>query len=323
MDKRKQQRFGGPIRGRFAPSPSGRMHLGNLFAALLAWLDIRSLGGEMLLRMEDLDPQRCHQAYIEQLAEDLLWLGLDWDLGWKPGQAEFCQSQRGAYYQRAFDKLAAEGLVYPCYCSRKELLAASAPHAADGARVYDGHCRNLTEQERETLAAKRRRPAWRVQVPVKEISFTDSCFGVQSQRLDRDCGDFILRRSDGVFAYQLAVAEDDGRMGITRVVRGWDLLSSTPRQIWLLEQLGYQPPSYCHIPLLLSRDGRRLAKRDGDPDMGVLRARTTPEALTGYLAWLAHLLPKPEPLRPRDLIAGFSWEKVGREDRFVGKFSAL
>lgn len=318
-----QSHSGRPIRGRFAPSPSGRMHLGNLFAALLAWLDIRSLGGEMLLRMEDLDPQRCRREYIEQLADDLHWLGLDWDLGWAPGREEFCQSQRDGYYQEAFGKLAAAGLVYPCYCSRKELLAASAPHAADGARVYDGHCRGLTEQERAALEHRGRRPAWRVQVPVKEISFTDGCFGPQSQRLDRDCGDFILRRSDGVFAYQLAVAEDDGRMGITRVVRGWDLLSSTPRQLWLLEQLGYQPPSYCHIPLLLSQDGRRLAKRDGDPDMGTLRAHTTPAALTGYLAWLAHLIPKPEPLGPRDLIQGFSWEKVGREDRFVGEVSAL
>lgn len=321
--RREQVPEGRPVRGRFAPSPSGRMHLGNLFAALLAWLDIRSLGGEMLLRMEDLDPQRCRREYLEQLAEDLLWLGLDWDLGWATGREEFCQSRRGAFYQAAFDKLAAKGLVYPCYCSRKELLAASAPHAADGARVYDGHCRHLTARERAVLEAGGRRPAWRVQVPAKEISFTDGCFGPQSQRLDWDCGDFILRRSDGVFAYQLAVAEDDGRMGITRVVRGWDLLSSTPRQIWLLEQLGYRPPSYCHIPLLRNRDGRRLAKRDGDPDMGTLRARATPEALTGYLAWLAHLLPKPEPLRPRDLIPLFSWERVGREDRFAGEVSAL
>ena len=124
-----------PIRGRFAPSPSGRMHLGNLFAALLAWLDVRSLGGQMVLRMEDLDPQRCKPAYLPQLAQDLLWLGLDWDTGWQPGDTEYTQSRRTAVYQTAFHRLEEQGLVYPCFCTRKELLAASAPHASDGARV--------------------------------------------------------------------------------------------------------------------------------------------------------------------------------------------
>ena len=306
-----------PLRGRFAPSPSGRMHLGNLFAALLAWLDVRSLGGEMLLRMEDLDPDRCRAAYLDQLADDLTWLGLDWDLGWRRGETEYCQSHRTSYYEDAFRKLAEKRLVYPCYCSRKELLAASAPHASDGARVYDGHCRSLTPEQRADLENQGRRPAWRVRVPEKEIPFMDGNFGPQSQRLDRDCGDFILRRSDGVYAYQLAVAEDDGRMGVTRVVRGWDLLSSTPRQIWLLEELGYEPPEYCHLPLLVAPDGRRLSKRDKDLDMGVLRARYTPEELVGKLAHIAGLMDRPEPVKPYDLIPEFSWEKVGAKDRTV------
>lgn len=305
------------VRGRFAPSPSGRMHLGNLFAALLAWLDVRSLGGEMVLRMEDLDPQRCRPEYSRQLADDLRWLGLDWDLGWQEGDTAFCQSSRDGYYREALDKLSEKRLLYPCYCSRKELLAASAPHASDGARVYDGHCRDLSPGQRAELERSGRSPAWRVRVPAAELSFRDEVFGPQRQRLDRDCGDFILRRSDGVYAYQLAVAEDDGRMGITRVVRGWDLLSSTPRQIWLLEQLGYEIPTYCHVPLLRSEDGRRLSKRDRDLDMGVLRSRFTPEALTGGLACLAGLLDRPEAVRPRDLIPLFSWEKVGRADRVL------
>lgn len=304
-----------PIRGRFAPSPSGRMHLGNLFAALLAWLDVRSLGGEMLLRMEDLDPDRCRPEYTLQLADDLRWLGLDWDLGWQADKPDFCQSSRTAYYEEAFHKLAREGLVYPCYCSRKELLAASAPHASDGARVYSGRCRSLSAREKAALEQSGRRPAWRVAVPEETIAFVDGNFGPQSEVLSRDCGDFILRRSDGVYAYQLAVAEDDGRMGITRVVRGWDLLSSTPRQIWLMGKLGYEPPAYCHAPLLCSPDGRRLSKRDRDLDMGVLRQKTTPEQLTGLLAYTAGLIDRPEPVRPYDLVKAFSWEKVGTQDR--------
>ena len=306
-----------PVRGRFAPSPSGRMHLGNLFAALLAWLDVRSLGGEMVLRMEDLDPDRCKAAYLDQLADDLTWLGLDWDLGWRKGETDYCQSHRTAFYEAAFQTLADRDLVYPCYCSRKELLAASAPHASDGARVYDGHCRNLTAPQRRELEARGRRPAWRIKVPARTVTFTDGNFGPQAQKLDTDCGDFILRRSDGVYAYQLAVAADDGAMGITRVVRGWDLLSSTARQIWLLEELGYPVPSYCHLPLLTAPDGRRLSKRDRDLDLGALRQRYTPEKLVGLLAHIAGLIPRPEPVGPYDLIGAFSWAKVGTEDRVV------
>ena len=305
------------VRGRFAPSPSGRMHLGNLFAALLAWLDVRSLGGEILLRMEDLDPDRCKPTYLTQLADDLTWLGLDWDLGWRPGETTYCQSHRTAQYQAAFDRLADRGLVYPCFCSRKELLAASAPHASDGARVYSGRCRTLPAEEKAALLAAGRTPAWRVKVPAETISFVDGNFGPLSQRLDMDCGDFILRRSDGVYAYQLAVAADDGAMGITRVVRGQDLLSSTPRQIWLLKQLGYPAPTYCHLPLLLSPDGRRLSKRDRDLDMGYLRAHTTPEKLVGFLAYVAGLLPRPQAAAPYELVGEFSWAKVGRADRVV------
>ena len=293
------------------------LHTSAAGKALLAWLDVRHLGGELLLRMEDLDPDRCRPEYLSQLADDLIWLGLDWDLGWRPGETAYCQSCRTPFYQAAFKTLASRGLVYPCYCSRKERLAASAPHAADGARIYSGRCRRLSAQEKTALQESGRSPAWRVQVPGEIISFVDEVFGPQQERLDRDCGDFILRRSDGIYAYQLAVAEDDGRMGVTRVVRGWDLLSSTPRQIWLLEQLGYSVPTYCHVPLLKSPAGRRLSKRDRDLDMGYLRAHTTPEKLVGLLAYLAGLIPRPTALRPSDLVPEFSWSKVGQADRIV------
>ena len=307
------------VTGRFAPPPSGRIHLGNILCCLLAWLSARQKGGRVILRIEDLDIARCPRRYGEQMCRDIRWLGLDWDEGPVIGgpSGPYEQSRRTALYQAALRRLEAQGLVYPCFCTRKELLAASAPHASDGARVYDGRCRRLSSAERAAQLASGRKPAWRVQVPAETVSFADGNYGPQAQRLDRDCGDFILRRSDGVYAYQLAVAADDGAMGITRVVRGWDLLSSTPRQIWLLEQLGYPVPAYCHVPLLLAPDGRRLSKRDRDLDVGYLQAHSTPEKVTGLLAWLAGLQPRPEPVQPRELIGDFAWTKVGAQDKVV------
>lgn len=296
--------------GRFAPSPSGRMHLGNLWSCLLAWLAARSAGGSIVLRLEDLDPDRCRQEYCDQVMRDLEWLGLDWD-----GQPVY-QSRRTEAYAAAFRELERQGLVYPCYCTRAERLASSAPHRSDGITVYDGRCRSLTAPEREKLE-KTRRPAWRAAVGEKSISFCDMLCGKYEEDLKMDCGDFILRRSDGVYAYQLAVVVDDAEMGVTQVVRGSDLLSSTPRQIWLLKQLGYPVPAYCHLPLLLSPDGRRLSKRDRDLDMGYLRAHTTPEKLVGFLACAAGLLPQPQAVTPYELVGEFSWDKVGRADRII------
>lgn len=309
----------GVIRGRFAPSPSGRMHLGNLFTALLAWLSVRAVGGALVLRMEDLDPDRCKPEYARQVAEDLRWMGLDWDEGYEKGgpDAPYEQSARESRYAEAFRSLDGRGLVYPCYCSRAERLAASAPHRADGRAVYDGKCGRLTEQERRSFTAMGRLPAWRLRVDDKEISFTDICCGAYSENLRRDCGDFIIRRSDGVYAYQLAVVADDGAMGITQVVRGRDLLDSTPRQLYLYRLLGLAPPEFCHVPLLLAPDGRRLSKRERDLDMGALRARFSPEELTGRLACLAGLLERPEPVSAGELAADFSWEKVPKEDVLV------
>lgn len=304
------------VRGRFAPSPSGRMHLGNLFSAVLAWLSVRSAGGKLVLRMEDLDPDRCRPDFSRQLADDLRWLGLDWDEGYDRGGADgpYEQSERTALYASAFQTLEKQKLVYPCYCTRAERMAASAPHRSDGHGIYNGHCQKLPKWERETLEQAGRRPAWRLRTPDKIIAFTDGNLGPYEENLKGDCGDFIIRRSDGVYAYQLAVVVDDGAMGITQVVRGKDLLDSTPRQIWLYQLLGLTPPQFFHVPLLVAPDGRRLSKRDSDLDMEALRLRFTPEKLLGRLAFLAGLQPTITPISAPSLIPLFSWDKVPHED---------
>lgn len=285
--------------GRFAPSPSGRMHLGNVFTALLAWLSVRSQKGKMLLRIEDLDPDRSKREYIDALKDDLAWLGLTYD------EEMPLQSTRAARYAEAFAKLP----TYPCYCTRNELHDASAPHASDGKLIYAGTCRNLTEAER---SAKHRTPAWRVCVPDIEIAFTDGVYGVQRENLAKDCGDFIVRRSDGVYAYQLAVVCDDADGGVTEVVRGCDLLDSTPRQIWLYQALGLPVPRFYHVPLLVAPDGKRLSKREKSLDIAHLRERYTPEELIGRLAYYAGLTAAPVPVSAAELIERFSWEKIGR-----------
>ena len=291
--------------GRFAPSPSGRMHLGNAFSALLAWLSVRSCGGTMVLRIEDLDPARCRAEYADQLKRDLTWLGLDWDVEQTP------QSGRARAYAAQFDRLEHMGLVYPCYCSRNELLAASAPHASDGQAVYPGTCRHLSQAERET---KQKAPSWRVMVPDETVSFTDGVLGQYHENLLRGCGDFSIRRADGVYAYQLAVVTDDAEAGVTQVVRGRDLLSSVPRQMYLQNLLGFYTPEYYHVPLLLAPDGRRLSKRERDLDFGALRSRFTPEQLVGWLSYLAGLQAAPQPARAAELAAGFDWSCVRTEN---------
>ena len=301
------------VRGRFAPSPSGRMHLGNIWSGLLAWLSARSAGGEMVLRLEDLDPDRCTRAWCDQVMRDLGWLGLTWD------NEPVYQSERTAVYAQAFHTLEEQGLIYPCYCTRAERLAASAPHRSDGQTIYDGRCSRLTPEEREVLS-QTRRPAWRVKVGEESITFCDLLQGEYKEDLKTDCGDFILRRSDGVYAYQLAVVVDDAAMGVTQVVRGSDLLSSTPRQIYLQRLLGLSEREYGHVPLLLSADGRRLAKRDRDQELGELQSRYTAPELLGRLAHLAGLIPEPAPITAQQLIPLFSWEKLPRDDLKVEKF---
>jgi glutamyl-tRNA synthetase len=298
------------IVGRFAPSPSGRMHMGNAFSALLAWLSVRKAGGEMVLRLEDLDPARCKPAFCTQIEEDFHWLGLDWDIGGSQGGTLFYQSQRTGIYQDYLEQLRQKGLLYPCFCSRNQLHAASAPHRSDGVLLYSGACRSLTPEQQQERG-KLRRPAIRVQVPEEVISFTDGVQGEATQNLAQDCGDFILRRSDGVFAYQLAVVVDDALMGVNQVVRGEDLLDSTPRQIWLQRQWGFPQPDYFHVPLLYGTDGHRLSKRQKDLDLGSIRSKgTSPEEVVGRLAHWAGLIDRPEPVKAADLIGEFSWDKI-------------
>lgn len=301
--------------GRFAPSPSGRIHLGNILCCLLAWLSARQKGGRVLLRIEDLDTARCPKRYAEQMVADLQWLGLDWDVGPEKegGDGPYYQSQRTAIYEAALEKLEEMGLVYPCFCTRAELHAASAPHGSDGQTVYPGTCRRLTAVQ-AAERAKTRAPALRLRVPEEEIAFQDGHMGFQRQRLDTQCGDFLLRRSDGLFAYQLAVVVDDAAMGVTEVVRGADLLESTPRQLLLYRLLGLPAPEFYHFPLLLAPDGRRLSKRDADAGLDVLREKASPEEILGKLAYLAGFHPSAVPKSAKALLEDFTWEKVPRQD---------
>lgn len=350
--------------GRFAPSPTGRMHLGNVFSSLLAWLSVRSQGGKLVLRIEDLDDRARSGPWDALLMDDLRWLGLDWDEG------PYYQTDRIDLYADAVRQLDDMGLVYPCFCTRAELHAASAPHASDGTPVYAGTCRGLTAAE-VAARSKARPPALRLKVPPVQgiassrgpfesdapeskhskteladfgnsmpreltfgdcsergvrgatasrsaaggyagvMHFEDRTYGPQREVLAEECGDFLVRRSDGVYAYQLAVVVDDADMGVNEVVRGRDLLGSTARQMYLQDLLGYAHPSYAHVPLLVAPDGRRLSKRDRDCDMGVLREHFgTPGALLGRLAYVAGLVPSPEPRTADQLVDEFRWSVV-------------
>ena len=299
----------GTVVGRFAPSPSGRMHAGNVFSALMAWLGVRSAGGRMVLRIEDLDPRAQRPEAARLMLDDLRWLGLDWDEG------PYYQSERREVYDEALERLTELGLTYPCFCTRAELHAATAPHALDGTYVYAGACRNLSSVEvaRRSIS---RPPAIRLRVPeadnpVGTISFEDLVYGPQREILARDCGDFVVRRSDGVYAYQLAVAIDDALMGVTQVVRGRDLLGSVARQMYVQRLLGFDTPTYAHGPLLVDPDGRRLSKRDRDLDLGEIRERDGgPERLLGWLAAAAGLVEEGEMLGADRLVERFSWAKL-------------
>ena len=305
--------------GRFAPSPSGRMHLGNVMSALLCWLSARSAGGRLVLRMEDIDPERSRDEYARFIIEDLRFLGLDWDEGEGAGGAHgpYRQSGRTPVYEEALRRLDAMGLLYQCFCSRAELHDVTrAPHASDGRLIYGGRCRNLNAQERAELSA-RRRPSLRLRVPDETVRFVDGLCGPQAQNLREECGDFIVRRSDGAFAYQLAVVVDDIAMGVTQVVRGRDLLDSTPRQLYLYRLLGARPPAYYHVPLLLAPDGRRLSKRERDLDLGALRARYGAEEILGRLAFLTGLRETAAPVEARALAETFSWSRVRRENLYL------
>ena len=304
--------------GRFAPSPSGRMHMGNVYSALLSWLSARSQNGEWILRIEDLDPQRCKREYAEQLEDDLRWLGLDWDAGGIE-DPDYVQSQRGATYEKYLNMLQDQGLTYPCYCSRADILATQAPHESDGRVVYQGTCRPDGTAEKAAIIAEKARncqhaPATRLKVPDREICFTDGHYGPQSINLARECGDFILRRADGAWAYQLAVVVDDALMGVTEVVRGRDLLLSVPQQLYLYGLLGFQSPSFVHLPLLCNQQGQRLCKRDHSLHMGVLREQYSAPELIGLIACHAGLIDRPDTITAAELIPLFDWGKIPTAD---------
>lgn len=283
------------------------MHLGNLYSALLSWLSARSQGGSWLLRIEDLDPQRSRAEFARQCEDDLRWLGLDWD-------EHFVQSERFAIYQEYLDRLKAMHLTYPCYCSRADILATQAPHESDGRVVYKGTCRNISDAQIADYELLGRKPATRLIVPNREISFKDLHYGVQQINLAEHCGDFILQRADGAWAYQLAVVVDDALMGVTEVVRGRDLLLSVPQQLYLYETLGFEAPLFCHIPLLCNSEGQRLCKRDKSLDMGELRKNFTAEQILGRLAFHAGIIDRPEAITAQDLVPLFSWNKVPKQD---------
>lgn len=304
------------MRGRFAPTPSGRMHLGNARTALLAWLQVRQAGGQFILRVEDLDRPRSRPELAAEILEDLLWLGLEWDEGPVVGGpfAPYVQSERLHFYREALERLQREGWLYPCYCSRAELQAiASAPHGleAEGPR-YPGTCRRLTASE-QAERARTKQPSLRFAMPGDPIEFHDLAAG-HREFSPAAGGDFVVLRADSIFAYQLAVVVDDALMRITHVLRGWDLLDSTPRRIALYRALGHPVPRFAHVPLLLGSDGERLSKRHGAVAIAAMReAGIAPEVVIGHLAALSGLLHRPEPVRAAELIPAFDLARVPQQ----------
>lgn len=291
------------------------MHLGNVAAALVSWLSVKSRGGEWVLRIEDLDPQRSRLEYAKQIEDDLQWLGLQWDEGGvdaPDSTTPYQQSNRSEIYKRYLKQLTADGFTYPCRCTRADIMATQAPHQTDGRIVYSGHCRPQTPPPYPPHNLEER-VAVRLYVPDREIHFTDRLYGGKSVNLARHCGDFVVRRADHAWAYQLAVVVDDATMGITEVVRGSDLLLSTAQQIYLFEILGLTPPEYFHIPIVCNEQGLRLSKRDQSLSMETLRKKYTPEELLGRVAHLMGLQSDPTPATLSELSANFSVQKIPHE----------
>ncbi|WP_308639766.1 tRNA glutamyl-Q(34) synthetase GluQRS [Paenibacillus silvisoli] len=300
-------------RGRFAPTPSGQLHIGNAFSALCAWLQIRQAGGQFVLRIEDIDKSRSRPAFAEQQINDLQWLGLDWDEG--PGAdgpcAPYVQSSREQLYERALERLRADGRIYSCYCSRADLASiASAPHGLSSeGTAYPGSCRHLTPDERLTKEAGKS-PSCRFVMQDEPIRFVDEIMGEQ-RFAKEELSDFIVKRADGMFSYQLAVTVDDAAMGITDVLRGADLVDSTPRQLALYEALGLKPPRFAHIPLLADAEGNRLSKRDKSLTLASLRADgVSPERLVGMIANLAGWQERLEPAPAEAFIPSFHTKQL-------------
>ena len=291
--------------GRLAPSPTGAQHVGNARTYLIAWLSARSQRGAVSLRVEDIDVWRNKPGAVEQLAEDFRWLGLDWD------GPPVVQSRRLAEHAAALDRLRRLELVYPCTCSRSDIqTAASAPHLEHEGPTYPGTCARRTAADADALTTPY---AWRFRV-TDSPPFVDRYAGPQHIDLNQAQGDFVVWRSAGVPAYQLAVVVDDAAAGVTEVIRGDDLLTSTPRQLLLYRALGLHPPAFAHVPLVVGEDGRRLAKRHGDTRLSALReAGVRPEALVGLLAWSCGWIENPEPITATELVPRFNLAAIPRE----------
>lgn len=281
------------------------------------------------MRIEDLDPQRSRMEYARMIEDDLEWLGLDWDEGGLDGtgcHGPYRQSLRGNFYEEALRKLKGTGLTYPCYCTRADVMATQAPHESDGRVVYAGTCRPPSLSGKPGVAPEaipddgRRERATRLFVPDEEISFTDRLYGPQRVNLAEHCGDFVLRRADGAWAYQLAVVVDDALMGVSEVVRGCDLLLSSAQQIYLYRLLGMTPPRFAHIPLVCNESGVRLSKRDSSLSMEKLRKEYTPRHLVGMLAHMAGILPEPSPVGARELVPLFSWRSLRKAKFIISNF---
>ena len=312
--------------GRFAPSPTGRMHLGNVFSALLSWLSAKAVGGKWLLRIEDIDPQRSKRQYADLLMQDLEWLGLTWD------ESPVYQSRRSEVYEYYLGVLREKGVLYPSYKTRAERLAVSAPQDSNAnlnsnsnlnsnfdfnsvASSRDGRLGGHSDVGLNVAAAMA------VRVDDVTVSYTDGHYGVQRVSMSDDIGDFVVRRRDGAWAYQLCVTVDDALMGVTEVVRGRDLLRSGAQQIYLARLLGLREMRYCHFPLLVNEAGQRLSKRDRSLDMGVLRERYSPRELVGVLACLAGIVPEVGGFSPEELVPLFRWDDVPVDD--IGGYGVL
>ena len=311
-------------RGRFAPSPTGALHLGNARTALLAWLHARAGGGAFVMRVEDLDAGRVRPGYMETQLEELRWMGLDWDEGPDVGgtHAPYVQSRRLDAYEAALRALAERGLLFACTCSRKDIAgAASAPHMGEEGPRYPGTCRERVIDPASVpslLGHARAEAALRLRVEPGETCFDDLLQGHSCFSPAEETGDFVVRRKDGAPAYQLAVVVDDAAMRITHVVRGGDLLASTARQLLLYRALGLEPPAFLHVPLMLGEDGERLAKRHGSVSLGEARAAgVSPERLCGWLAATCGLADEGETISARDLVARFDVARLTKEPGVV------
>lgn len=311
LDKHTSESYDLPLVGRFAPSPSGRMHVGNLLSFMIAYIRAYKSGGYCMLRIEDLDPSRSKQCFIDQIMRDLEWFGFQWS-----GEVVF-QSRRTSAYEEAFEELKEKHLIYPCFCTRADLHAAQAPHSGEEF-IYQGTCKNLTRLEIEEKA-RVRNPAYRLIVNNEKVTICDVFQSISTSVLSESSGDFIIKRSDGVFAYQLAVVVDDAYQGVTDVCRGVDLLPSSFRQQYLQNLLGYSHVSYAHVPLFVDSLGRRLSKRNNDASLDYLinHLRLTSNQIIGYIAYSARLIDAWESLSLDDLVNECSLDSLQNKTQLV------